>query len=183
MIAAKKIRLNLNKTQIVFIWSGILFCFGFTQLHSQIQINTNMTISVSATVEAAAQNVEFKPLQPLVINLEEATQDAIYVSPIDSPNAGLMEITAQPGSRVRINYLVSETLSENEGNGSIQIKYETSFNKQLNQKASEPNFVGEVVLQFDDSGRYYFWVGGRVSLNQASNGIYTGKFTLEIEYI
>jgi hypothetical protein len=39
------------------------------------------------------------------------------------------------------------------------------------------------VVQFNEKGEYYLWLGGKVDLSKARPGSYDGEFTIQIEYI
>jgi hypothetical protein len=115
----------------------------------------------------------------------EAEQKAsgIYISPVTDLNAGLLLAKGKPGTRAIIHYRIHEVLQEENGEGTIGLRYELSSYPLLVQRASRLNNSGEIILNFGKDGLYFLWVGGRVDLSNASTGKYTGQFTFEILYI
>jgi hypothetical protein len=107
----------------------------------------------------------------------------IYISPVTDINAGLLLAKGKPGSRAIIHYKIHEILHENDGEGTISLRYELSTFPLLVQRASKINNSGEIILNFGKDGLFYLWVGGHVNLSNATTGKYTGQFTFEILYI
>lgn len=158
---------------------GVLIPAG---LYSQIPAGGNISISVCATIVSESP-VELTTLSNITLDGEINDNREIYVSPLTSPNAGLMMAKGKPGSQARIIYLLSEILTDNSGKGFIKINYEMSSNSDKIQKASTLIEKGEATLNFNNQGICYLWVGGKINTSRAKPGKYTGQFTIEMEYL
>jgi hypothetical protein len=75
------------------------------------------------------------------------------------------------------------TLVNTTGDGVLSCKYLLSGFRSDNQGASQLLDQVERIVQFNEKGEYYLWLGGRVDLNNARPGNYDGEFTIQIEYI
>jgi hypothetical protein len=82
-----------------------------------------------------------------------------------------------------MTYIINETLTDVNSTGKITLAYEMSGNPIRIQRASTLINTGEFILNFDNDGLYYLWLGVKIKLNHAYPGKYTGDFTVEIEYI
>ncbi len=156
---------------------------GWTEVRAQsIPYKEEITLSVSARIVASSP-IDIITLQNMTVQGVNPQNNLIYISPISSPNAGLLQINAEPYSNVRIKYVMEETLLDVDGNSSLTVEYELSINTLRDQGSSTPVFVGEVDLLFDESGTYFLWLGGKIDIENAESGSFTGQFTFEIEYI
>lgn len=149
---------------------------GFSQIGSSVQI------SVSATVVSESP-VEIITITNMVIDTEEIIENEIFISPLNNPNAGLFQIIGMPNSQIRINYNKNVTIFSDDNSGSVRVNYELSYYHEKIQTASYAFSTDEQVLEFDETGIYYIWVGGNINLNNAVSGTYSGQFSIEIEYI
>ena len=107
----------------------------------------------------------------------------IYVNPVNSLNAGYMIAVGMPETEFRLNYLSERVLSQTNGNATLTFTYVLSGNSIENQSTSELLEGGNRNIRFNEEGRYYIWVGGRLNLENAQPGNYEGDFTIEIDYI
>lgn len=142
----------------------------------QIQIN------VSATVVATSP-VEIITINNITLDVADMVENEIYISPLTNPNAGLFQLVGQPNSEIRIKYDKEVTIVSDDNIGTIDIAYELSVYPENVQTASYGFTTEEEIIQFDESGDYFIWVGGRINLVNASSGAYSGQFSIEIEYI
>ena len=110
-------------------------------------------------------------------------QKELYINPINDINAGYMIALGTPGASFRITYLLEQQLTHSEGKGGITFSYEISANTEENQPTSELLKQNNRNIEFNLDGRYYFWIGGRLNLENAQPGNYQGDFTIEIDYI
>lgn len=149
---------------------------------AQVPLVENVSISVSARVVSESP-VELTTLSNMIVVGGNNGGEEIYISPISSANAGLMQVKGTPGSQARITYIMSEVLSEASGQGSINIKYEMSGNPERVQSSSKLIDTGETILNFGADGLYFLWVGGHIDLSNTTGGKFVGQFTLEIDYI
>lgn len=154
----------------------LLPSLGFSQIGSSVQI------SVSATVVSESP-VEIITITNMVIDTEEIIENEIFISPLNNPNAGLFQIIGMPNSQIRINYNKNVTILSEDNTGSVRVNYELSYYTERIQTASYAFSTDEQVLEFDETGIYYIWVGGNINLNNAVSGSYSGQFSIEIEYI
>jgi hypothetical protein len=146
------------------------------------QFSSSVQISVSATVVSESP-VEIITISNMVIDAEEIIENEIYISPINSPNAGLFQIIGLANSQIRINYNKNVTILSEDNTGSVRVNYELSYYPERIQTASYAFSNDEQVMQFDETGIFYIWVGGNINLNNAVSGSYSGQFSIEIEYI
>lgn len=149
---------------------------GFSQMGSSVQI------SVSATVVSESP-VEIITISNMVIDSDEIIENEIYISPLNSPNAGLFQIIGLANSQIRINYNKDVTILSDDNTGSVRVNYELSYYPEKIQTASYAFSTDEQVLEFDETGIFFIWVGGNINLNNAVSGTYSGQFSIEIEYI
>jgi hypothetical protein len=75
------------------------------------------------------------------------------------------------------------SLVNTSGDGTLVCKYSVSGFKSDNQRASQLLDQVERIVQFNENGEFYLWLGGRVDLTRARPGNYDGEFTIQIEYI
>ncbi len=151
-------------------------------MNAQYPTEPSISISVSARVKAG-QPVELTTLHNMNIKGENKDGNEIYISPMTNVNAGLMRANGSPRSQVHLTYQISEVINEKYSEDTVAINYEISINRERVQNASTLISTGEVVLDFDDSGVYYLWLGGNINLSGAVGGLYVGQFTIEIAYI
>lgn len=140
----------------------------------------------SATVTTSARvvhSIELITIKTLTIGSLQPGQVEIYVNPINNVNAGFMIAQGIPGAEFRLNYLPQRELSQIDGDGTLFFNYEISGNSVENQSTSEILEYDNRNLEFNEEGKYYIWVGGRINLENAAPGNYEGDFTIEIDYI
>jgi hypothetical protein len=150
--------------------------------NAQVSSGKSISINVSATVVGNSP-VELTTLNNMIIEGDINRMKEIYISPVKSPNAGLLRVKGRPNSQARMTYIINETLTDVNSTGKITLAYEMSGNPIRIQRASTLINTGEFILNFDNDGLYYLWLGVKIKLNHAYPGKYTGDFTVEIEYI
>ncbi len=94
-----------------------------------------------------------------------------------------MIAVGMPNTEFRLNYLPERELTQVDGNSTLTFTYELSGNSEENQSTSELLELDNRNIEFNEEGRYYIWVGGRVNIENAAPGNYEGDFTIEIDYI
>ncbi|MCH6232819.1 hypothetical protein [Cognataquiflexum rubidum] len=159
----------------------ILFILGpFAILHSQAQ-STNVSIRATATV---MDNLEMISIRNLDLISPPIVEQKISVSPISSGYAGLFKIVGSPGTEIKINYLRTEMLEEqNEGLGKIFAEYSLSAGYEDNQAISFLLTPGEAVVTLSSNGVIFVWLGAELDVSEATPGLYLSEFVLEFEYI
>ncbi|MCP9290086.1 MULTISPECIES: DUF4402 domain-containing protein [Gracilimonas] len=141
-----------------------------------VSASINVSASVIPSIELITVNsMTFPNLQP--------GQREIYVNPVNSLNAGFMIAVGMPNTEFRLNYLPERELTQVDGNSTLTFTYELSGNSEENQSTSELLELDNRNIEFNEEGRYYIWVGGRVNIENAAPGNYEGDFTIEIDYI
>ncbi len=146
----------------------------------QGQDQFSATVSTSARV---VHSIELVTIKTLSIGSLQPGQVEIYVNPINNVNAGFMIAQGIPGAEFRLNYLPQRELTQIDGDGTLIFTYEISGNSVENQSTSEILEYDNRSLEFNEEGRYYIWIGGRINLENATPGNYEGDFTIEIDYI
>lgn len=155
----------------------------FRCIYGQTPVSNSFSINVQARV-ANDVPVEITTLQHMTISRAMGTGSCvIYISPINSSFAGLMQARGRPGTQVRMEYVTHEELPAKNEAGTIIIQYVMSGNKELVQEASLLIDTGEFEFILNDEGIYYLWLGGWVHLEKALPGTYKGEFSIEIQYI
>lgn len=137
-----------------------------------ISVNTNVLQSIDMVT---LRNMTFGKIQP--------GQREVFISPVLDEKAGKMKASGIPGAPIRVSYLEEWQLTRSQGPGTLTFYYEVSGNKEDNQSASEILETDNRDLSFNSEGEFYFWIGGRVNIQNASPGNYEGEFTIEIEYL
>ena len=170
--------------------AGLLFLFlasspshkGFAQ---ERQSTHSVSITASATVVGNA--IELLTISEMsLIQASQLQQDedgAVYINPVFDPEAGIMKAIGQPNAQIRVSYIADREVFRREGSGSLMFHYEVSGLPSDNQRESELLIDQERELRFNAGGEYFFWIGGRIDLQDALPGSYEGEFTIEIEYI
>jgi hypothetical protein len=147
------------------------------------QSGSSVSITASARVVGDIELITISDMGLLeAILLQESNE--ILINPVFDPEAGIMKARGTPDAPVRVSYLAEREVTRMEGPGTLMFYYMVSGYPGDNQRESElldPAIERE--LRFDENGEFYFWIGGRVSLENALPGSYQGEFTIEIEYI
>ena len=155
------------------------FCLFFiTSLHSQ----NSISIKASATVIDVA-GIELITLKDMIVDEASADNKILDISPVSDEKAGKMLVRGKSNTTIRLTYVRDLFLVNAAGDGSIIFKYSVSGNRADNQGASQPLDQVERIVQFNEKGEYYLWLGGQVDLTNARPGSYNGEFTIQIEYI
>lgn len=110
-------------------------------------------------------------------------QQLLRVNPVTDVNAGFMIAVGTAGSEFRLEYMSDRRLERVDGPGFLVFRYNISGNDIEEQATSELVINNEQSFFFNPQGRFYFWVGGQVNLQNALPGNYEGDFTIEIDYI
>lgn len=137
-------------------------------------------ISINAQV---IQSIELITVNSMQFGSAQPGQMELYVNPVNDINAGYMIAVGTPGAEFRLNYLPEREITQVDGDNTLSFKYEISGNSEEDQATSELLEVNNRNIQFNNEGRYYIWIGGRINLENAAPGNYEGDFTIEIDYI
>lgn len=161
---------------LVIIISLALSGYTYSQDDNGISANVNVSAEVIQSIELiTVSSMQFGNTQP--------GQDEIYVNPINSVNAGFMIAVGTPEAEFRLYYLPERELTQIDGDGILTFEYEISGNDIEDQSSAELLDTDNRNLRFNNDGRFFIWVGGRVNLENAQPGNYEGDFTIEIDYI
>lgn len=155
---------------------------AFIDSGGQEPIRQSCVIQASATISSAVP-LALETLQHMRISGVPVNEGIIYISPITSAQAGLMRITASPGTQLLLHYLTTDNLIAQDGNGYLTVRYELSGYHERLQQVSQPYYSGVAVFTTGSDGMYYLWLGGTIFTHEAVNSRYSGKFTIEIEYL
>jgi hypothetical protein len=167
-----------NFFSVCHVLISIVFLCGLTDLHGQ----TSGTIRSAATV-VEATGIVLIPMKDMTIDEAGATDGILDISPVTDEKAGKMLVTGKPNTSIRLSYLDEMALVNTAGEGTLVCKYVLSGHRTDNQRASQLLDQVERVVQFNEKGEYYLWLGGKVNLSNARPGSYDGEFTIQIEYI
>jgi hypothetical protein len=150
--------------------------------HSLAGAQNSISIRASATV-VEATGIELVPMKDMIIDESSAQDGILNISPVTDDKAGKILVKGKSNSSVRLTYLNEMLLVNTEGDGTLVCRYSVSGYKTDNQRASQILDMVERVVQFNEKGEFYLWLGGRVDLTKAKPGSYNGEFTIQIEYI
>jgi hypothetical protein len=164
------------------IFSAVIFLIfsSFAKAQSTAEDAVSANIRVNAVV---VPSIELITVNSMRLGNMQPGQLEIYVNPVNSLNAGYMIAVGMPETEFRLNYLSERVLSQTNGNATLTFTYVLSGNSIENQSTSELLEGGNRNIRFNEEGRYYIWVGGRLNLENAQPGNYEGDFTIEIDYI
>jgi hypothetical protein len=168
----------MNKAFHILLFTALLSYSALAQDSNGNGITAS--INVSANV---VQSIELITVNTMQFGNAQPGQREIYVNPINSGNAGYMIAIGTPEAEFRLNYLPERELNQIDGEGSLIFTYEISGSSEDEQTTSELLELDNRNIRFNNEGRFYIWVGGRVNLENASPGNYEGDFTIEIDYI
>lgn len=140
----------------------------------------NIAINVSARI---ISSVELLTIQSMKLSQADAQNQQITINPRVSPNAGKMVAVGSPNSKIRISFLKSRVLTQQNGTGTLLFNYKVAVNTVDDQNTAEILDQDNRDLTFNNNGRLYLWIGGNVDISTAAPGNYQGEFTLEIVYI
>lgn len=159
--------------------AGLLSCFF---LISSLQGQTSGIIRASATV-VEATGIQLIPMKDMIIDEASAQDGILNISPVTDEKAGKLLVKGKVNSSIRLSYLNEMALVNTSGDGTLVCKYVVSGYRTDNQSASQLLDQVERIVQFNEKGEFYLWLGGRVDLSRARPGSYDGEFTIQIEYI
>ena len=165
------------------IFSAILLIFilagpGVAQESNITRVSARINIETEVI-----QSIELITVNSMTFENTRPGQKEVYVNPVNDVNAGYMIAVGTPRAEFRLNYFQERRLSRIDGPGYLSFTYEISANEIEDQASSELLQNDNRNIKFNNEGRYYIWVGGRVDLANAPPGNYEGDFTIEIEYI
>jgi hypothetical protein len=161
---------------------AILLVVSSLQALAQNEGSDRITANINVSAQVI-QSIELITVNTMQFGNAQPGQREIYVNPVNSLNAGYMIAVGTPDAEFRLNYLPNLELTQIEGQGSLNFKYEISGNSEENQPTSELLELDNRNIRFNSEGRYYIWVGGKVNIANAPPGNYEGDFTIEIDYI
>lgn len=140
------------------------------------------TVSIRVTAEVASavkvitiQNIYFKETRP--------NDKVVKISALRESNAGFLKATGKPNAQVRISWPQQKVIYQADGQGTLVFDYIVAVNTVKEQASADLLLNKGKILNLNNNGELYIWVGGRVDISNAAPGIYKGSFELEIEYI
>lgn len=146
---------------------------------------SNIFPAQSVRVQATAtvlDNLVLANIRDVNLASPATVNGMVTVNPVNSQYAGLMRLQGMPGKFVRITYLTTETLIEQNGTGGfVKARYQLSGFDSDNQFASRLLDAGEAIVRLGADGRYFIWLGAVLDLNQAKPGVYNSEFVIEVE--
>ena len=155
---------------------------AFPSMTMMAQNKTSVSITAQATV-IDNSGIELVTIKNMDIDVGMAIDGKIYVSAKYDASAAVMILKGRANAKFRVTFPPVVVIANSTGTGTLSLHYEMYGYQSDNQGASEPIDAVERNLQISSDSKYYFWVGGRVDINNARPGNYNGEFTLQIEYI
>jgi hypothetical protein len=171
-----------TKSRVLLIL-GLLFFFAPPKASSQI-INGSSGSFVFVTVSATIQSeIQIETISNINFGSVSASATEIYINPRQDAGAGLLRIIGSPNKLINVSFLERQQLIRVGGGPSIFFDYEVSAASQDDQLISEPLTIENRQIQLSGDGEFYFWIGGRLTMEGMTFGQYEGEFTLEIDYL
>ena len=138
--------------------------------------NVSVNAHVQSTIELITINdIRFGSVQP--------GQHEVIIEPNRDSNAGSMIARGKPNAEISIHYVEEHILIREEGSEALTFYYQVAGHHENNQSAAEILDGYNRDMTFNADGEFFFWIGGRVNIQNAVQGQYVGEFTIEIEYI
>lgn len=160
----------------------ILLALSAMTLNAQELNYSAISIKTQATVVDKSQ-IELVTIKNIDIDESAAVNGIIYVSPKYDSKAAVMMVKGKSNAKIRVKFPPVVEIMNTTGSGRLLLHYEIYGYPGDNQSASQPIDAVENTLQMSSDRKYFFWIGGRIDINQASPGSYDGEFTIQIEYI
>lgn len=166
-----------------FLFLAAIFFYGLFPFQLIAQSGNN-SHSVDINVNAQViETINMTTIRDMRFGDVQPGQQEINISPVNDPNAGKMIASGTPEARIRVSFLQEWELSNDRGGESLTFFYRVAGNTSDDQSTAELLQTDNRDLYFNSDGEFYFWIGGRVDITNASPGNYEGEFTIEIEYI
>lgn len=148
-------------------------------IQAEAQQNEEIDISVNAEVIRSLEmntvrDINFSPVQP--------SQQQINIDPQTDSNTGKMIAIGDSNAPIRVSF-VPERILTNDNGSTLVFTYSIAGNDRDDQSSAEILQADNRNLSLNNEGRYYFWIGGNVTVENAEPGNYNGDFTIEVEYI
>lgn len=184
----------LNKHTLLYLMVHVvlLLSIGVTPVLSQQNpavASTHISVSGLVTPSLTNQQIQFDIIYVVQFEQNSAEDLFIAVDPISTPaspdeGAGYIIAKGEPGAFFTLNFSREVQLISEEGGETLTATYLMSHNR-LNEQSSSQYVLEQLsVYQLNAQGEYYFWVGGTISLANATvGGAYVGDFNIEVEYI
>lgn len=171
----------MQKTFTVLLLAAACTIFPFTMM-AQDSGSSSSNISITATARVV-KSIEMRTIRDMQFSEVQPSQQQISIDAITDANTGKMIAIGNANARIRVSFVRQRTLTHVSGNGSLTFTYEVAGNEQDDQASAELLQADNRDLTLNNEGRYYFWIGGQVNVENAKPGNYNGDFTIEVEYI
>jgi type 1 fimbria pilin len=120
------------------------------------------------------RNMRFSEVQP--------SQQMISIDPLSNTETGKMIAIGDVNAQIRVSYIKQRTLTHPDGS-TLTFTYTVAGNDEDDQSSAEILQSDNRDLTLNAEGKYFFWIGGQVNVENAKPGGYNGNFTIEVEYI
>lgn len=162
------------------LYTAFIISFLFLPFSALGQTKSDFSIGVSARVVESIEmiterNMQFGEVQP--------GQQQISIDPISAFETGKMVAVGIPNARIRVSFVRERQLTNIQNGNTLIFTYEIAGNDRDDQSSAELLQADNRNLDLNSEGKYYFWIGGRVNIENAQPGSYNGDFTIEVEYI
>ncbi len=150
---------------------------------SQTNDKKGKTVSVHIFAEVASA-VKVITIQNIRFSETQINENIVEISPLRDANAGFMKASGKPNAQVRISFPRQNAIfSSADSSGSLTFNYRVAVNDTKEQASADLLLYDGKVFTLNNSGELYIWVGGLIDISNATPGVYSGSFKLEIEYI
>ncbi len=167
----------------IYFWSTVLVSARLALGPMAVaQDQSSVSITATATV-IKSPGIEMVTMKNMEIMMDLAVDGKIWIDPRESAQTGILLLKGSPFESFHLTYQPEVLLTNNRGYGELSFFYEVLGYPGDNQMAAEKLDAVERILQFNEDGEYYVWVGGRVDVSEAFAGSYSGEFIIEIEIL
>lgn len=167
----------------VLLFAIIIGCIPLQMVGQDQNSSNGDSDRITVNARVVAEGIEMTTIRDMRFGKVQPGQQEISISPLRDPNAGKMVASGIPDERIRVSFLREWQLTNDQGGEPLTFSYRVAGNSIDDQNTSELLETNNRNLRFNSEGEFYFWIGGRVNISNASPGNYEGEFTIEIEYI
>lgn len=177
----------------VIILLMTLSALAFQNTTPPVQMEDSATITITGEViqQLGAQNITLEIKNEVNFVLDDHEKQSIIVDPITTPptydpefsGSGYIVAKGEPYASFRLSFSQNIILRNPEDGNLVTVEYLISSND-FDEQASS-SYVKEITPEFtlNENGEFHFWIGGRISLTDLTEGLYEGEFLLDLEYL
>jgi len=110
------------------------------------------------------------------------SQDVLRLNPRTDSGAGIIKVQGRPNSKVQVSFSSQIEMVNVATSNTLTVTYQVSGNKDNDQSASDIVTTNPEVIELNDTGEYYLWIGCEFSMANLVSGQYDGDFVIDVDY-